>query len=220
MNTYPRHIVQSFDEDLARVHRQVVEMGAFVVTQLEKLIAAMGDQDSAAAYGITKRKGQINQMEVECDTEIFVLLARRCPVARDLRIVMTASKIVSCLERVGDALTKVAHVLLEQLQQKGAKLIAPSEFTLTSGARTLAILVRALRSYELLDVASARQILDQHSAPRMELDVTMRQLMSAIESQPLNESVSQILILKSLDRISDLAIEIARDMVALGEDEP
>jgi len=214
----PKHIVQSFDAELAAVHQRVTAMGAVVVEQLEHLLNAIRSQDAVAAYGVTRREASVNQMEVAADTEIFLLLAKRCPVASDLRFVMAASKVVTHLERTGDEVAKVANVLLEQLQQAGEQDRSGVDGrVLAAGEQTLSHLRSALHVFGALDLPAARQLIQQQEEPHGNLNGYMRQLLGTADQQPapLAETVSQVLILKSLDRINDLAVEIAEDLVFL-----
>jgi phosphate transport system protein len=88
-----------------------------------------------------------------------VLLAKRCPVAGDLRLVMAASKIVTHLERVGDEVAKAANVLLEQFQRDpGSMEEASRAIILEAGQRTLGLLREALGVFGSMDFAGARRL--------------------------------------------------------------
>ena len=222
MISQPKHIVQSYDEELAEVRRQVANMGELVAGQLEKLMEAVARQDSAIAYGITKRESWVNQLEVEADTRIFVLLAKRCPVAGDLRLVMAASKVVTHLERAGDEVAKAANVLLEQFQCESGSIPGASRDTILEiGRRTHGVLQDAVGAFARFDFVGARRLVASRGVYRCDLELSMRRLMETVESapKPLNDAVNLILILKVLDRLNDLAVEIAKDVIFLDEEE-
>lgn len=221
MNSQPKHIVHSYDEELAEVRRQVGKMGELVATQLEKLMDAVVREDSAVAFGITKREAWVNQLEVEADTQIFVLLAKRCPVAGDLRLVMAASKIVTHLERVGDEVAKAANVLLEQFQCESGSIPADSrDAILETGRRTLGVLREAIGAFTATDFALARRLIASRGISHSELEGSMRRIMETVATgpKPLSDAVNLILIVKVLDRLNDLAVEIAKDVIFLDED--
>ena len=220
MNAPQRHIVHSFDDELSVIQAQVTHMGEMVTGQLASLLEAVGKRDAATAFAVTRNESQVNAQEIKIDTQIFLVLAKRCPVASDLRLVMAASKIVTQLERAGDEVAKVANVLLEQLLPEN--VLACDDLmaaTLASGSDTLNLLRAVMRAFTDMDFAAARDLASQ-SRPRAELNASMSQIMEAMQDGPqgVKKAVGQIMIMKAIDRLNDLAYEIAKDVVFLGDE--
>jgi phosphate transport system protein len=96
------HIVKSYDEELERLQRKVAEMGAAAREQIAAAVKALMSMDSTLAAGVVRSDEQINRMQAEAEELVIDLLARRQPMAIDLRSIVSALKIASELERIAD----------------------------------------------------------------------------------------------------------------------
>lgn len=103
------HTLKKFDEELSTLRDLVLRMGGLVEDQLRGALAALDAADPAAAREIVFRDREIDRIELKADEEIAQLLALRTPLGIDLRTVLTLSKTVTDLERVGDEAKKVAR---------------------------------------------------------------------------------------------------------------
>jgi phosphate transport system protein len=102
------HIIKSYDEELTRLNKMIVEMGGLAESQLAAAIDAVARRDSEAAARVIEGDEKVDQLEREMDNLAIRLLALRQPMARDLREIVVALKIASDLERIGDYATNVA----------------------------------------------------------------------------------------------------------------
>nr|VFJ44365.1 MAG: phosphate transport system protein [Candidatus Kentron sp. FM]VFJ66183.1 MAG: phosphate transport system protein [Candidatus Kentron sp. FM]VFK06481.1 MAG: phosphate transport system protein [Candidatus Kentron sp. FM] len=107
-----QHTVHRFDEELERIRNDTMEMGGFVEQQLTSAMAALVASDSVLAKAVRSGDKRINQMNLEIDKNCALLLARRTPVAADLRLVLSSVKIVNDLERIGDESKRIAKIVL------------------------------------------------------------------------------------------------------------
>ncbi|VFM95275.1 MAG: phosphate uptake regulator, PhoU [Candidatus Kentron sp. G] len=107
-----QHTVHRFDEELEKIRNGVMEMGGFVEQQLTSAMAALVAGDSALAKTVRGGDKQANRMHLKVDKDCALLLARRTPVAIDLRLVLSATKIVNDLERIGDESKRIAKIVL------------------------------------------------------------------------------------------------------------
>lgn len=101
------HIVKSYDEELERLQRKVAEMGAAAREQIAAAVKALMSMDSTLAAGVVRSDEQINRMQAEAEELVIGLLARRQPMAIDLRLIVSALKIASELERIADYATNM-----------------------------------------------------------------------------------------------------------------
>ena len=106
------HTVQRFDGELSNLHLMILEMGGLVLDQVSSALRALREKDIQAAHLVIRREPKIDAMEVNLDNEVVTVIARRCPVARDLRITTAISKAVTDLERVGDEAARIAHLTI------------------------------------------------------------------------------------------------------------
>ncbi|MGC2411224.1 MAG: phosphate signaling complex protein PhoU [Stellaceae bacterium] len=102
------HIIKSYDEELSRLSKMMVEMGGLAESQLAAAIDAVTRRDSELAARVIEGDEKVDQLERDMDNLAIRLLALRQPMARDLREIVVALKIGSDLERIGDYAANVA----------------------------------------------------------------------------------------------------------------
>ena len=102
------HIIKSYDEELTRLNKMIVEMGGLAESQLAAAIDAVARRDSEAAARVIEADEKIDRLEREMDNLAIRILALRQPMARDLREIVVALKMASDLERIGDYASNVA----------------------------------------------------------------------------------------------------------------
>src|SRR5579875_2651617 len=93
------HIIRSYDEELAKLSRTIVEMGGRAESQLALAIEAVTTRDSELAARVVEGDAAVDQLERDLDNLAIRLLALRQPMARDLREIFAALKVASELER-------------------------------------------------------------------------------------------------------------------------
>src|ERR1044071_1167923 len=103
-----KHIIKSYDEELSRLSKMIVEMGGLAESQLAAAIEAVIKRDSELAVRVIEGDDQVDQLERDLDNLAIRLLALRQPMARDLREIVAALKIGSDLERICDYAANVA----------------------------------------------------------------------------------------------------------------
>ena len=116
MTSGTEHIVKSFDEELEQLNEIVVRMGGLAEAQLADAIQAVSKRDGDLADRVIKGDRAIDELEQKLEQNAINLLARRQPMANDLRTVVAALKIASDVERIGDYaknIAKRAHVLCQ-----------------------------------------------------------------------------------------------------------
>jgi phosphate transport system protein len=102
------HIIKSYDEELERLNKMIVEMGGMAESQLAAAIDAVMKRDSDLAASVIEGDAKVDHLERELDNLAIRLLALRQPMARDLREIVVALKIGSDLERICDYAANVA----------------------------------------------------------------------------------------------------------------
>ena len=106
------HISKAFDGALSSVHLRVVEMGGLVLSQVQNAVIAYADWNTATANLVLDRETVVNRLEQAIEEETVVIIARRQPMASDLRLVMAIERVVTNLERAGDEAKKVARLVV------------------------------------------------------------------------------------------------------------
>jgi phosphate transport system protein len=107
-----RHIVKAFSEELDSINKLVIELGELGLDQLRRAVQTLRDEDIKEAGLVIDRDRELNKIDVKADEEIIRLIAKRQPVAKDLRDILTVQKIITDLERVGDEARKIAKLTI------------------------------------------------------------------------------------------------------------
>jgi phosphate transport system protein len=104
---------ERFSQQVMDVKHKVVRMGALVEDIIELAITALKSQDLEAAKKVYADDDEIDEIELEIEQECMKMLALQQPLAKDLRTVATALKIITDLERMGDHAVNIAKITLE-----------------------------------------------------------------------------------------------------------
>src|SRR5215470_17786937 len=102
------HTVKSFDEELKRLSQVISQMGGLVEAQLQAAVDALIKRDTDAASKVVHDDAKIDELELQVSQQVVRLLALRQPMAVDLRQIVSALKISSDIERIGDYAANVA----------------------------------------------------------------------------------------------------------------
>src|ERR1700693_2088790 len=102
------HIIKSYDEELDRLSKMIVEMGGLAESQLAAAIEVVIHRDSDRAIRVVEADAQVDQLERDLNILATRLLGLPQPMARDLREIVAALKIASDLERICDYAANVA----------------------------------------------------------------------------------------------------------------
>lgn len=107
------HIVKQFEEELRQIKEQVIRLGGLVEKQIADAIKALIERDTPLAKEVIKNDHVVNGLEVEIDELCLKVLALRQPAASDLRLITTAMKIITDLERIGDMAENISERVVE-----------------------------------------------------------------------------------------------------------
>ena len=213
------HTSRAFDGDLSALHVRVVEMGGLVLLQVREAATAYTDWDASIANGVLERERQVNGYDLSVDEQSLALIARRQPMASDLRAVLAMSKIVSELERAGDEAKKIALTVLGRAGRAGGR---PGSATARDARHLARLAVNMIRlSLDALDrldtelaqrvIALDRELDDEYA------DGVRRLLTRAMEdSRYFSVALEAAFVLKSLERIGDHARNISRLVISIG----
>ena len=131
------HIVASFDEELSELSQKIAEMGGIAEQQLADSVAALARRDGHLAQTVIDIDKRMDQLQREVEDRATLMIARRQPMAQDLREIVAAMHIANDLERVGDLAKNTAKRFFAIDNNFGSqRLVAGVEHIaeLTSGA--------------------------------------------------------------------------------------
>ncbi len=209
------HIVSGFDNDLAQLERKVLEMGGLAEAQLRDAMEALVRQDAEAAENIIRRDSDIDECERKIEASALSIIARRQPMANDLRYVFGNVKIAGSLERIGDYAKNIAK---RSLVLTRANIQIPHDMA-ALGALAQRTVRDVMDSFTTRDAHKAEMVW-QHDHELDDLVArVMRQVISRM-SQDLISNASKapeevecsthlLFVTKNLERVGDHATNIA-----------
>lgn len=213
------HIVASFDAELQKLRTLVVDMGATVVRQLEDATEAFRNRDLALARRVAAGDKAVDALQRRIEDHVIATIAKRQPLAIDLRETITTLKIATDLERMGDLAKNNAKRVIfmsEQGQPIGAGVNLDTLSKRTHEQVSRVMLAYASRNTELaLEVWESDGEIDTlHTA-------LFRELLTYMMEDPRSIGYCTHLLFcsKNLERIGDHATNIAENIhyVATGE---
>jgi len=198
------HTLKRFDNELETICAHIMQMGGLVEKQFIDAMQALCYSNSSLARQIIDQDKQVNQFEVEIDALCCNALACYNPTASDLRRIVTATKIIVHLERIGDEAKKIAHMTERRTQQYQLAMPRFAEIKLVA-EQTQKILKDVLDSYARHDSLSACNIIVRHDIAKEEFDSILRQLIKFMTETPhtISTSLDFFLITKAIERIGD-----------------
>ena len=203
-----------FHREVDRLIEDLSSLGEEIQDQLKQSIDALLQRDVNGAKRVIKNDVDVDQIEVEIEEECLKLLALHQPFAGDLRQIITILKINCDLERVGDHATNIAQRVLDL---DGLSSINIPDNLLAMSKQASLMLRISLLSFVESDQRLTQGVFEMDKEVNALNRTIFRQQIKAIMEVPA-EAEQRILLLsicKQLERVGDLASNIAEDVVYL-----
>ncbi|MCK8500396.1 phosphate signaling complex protein PhoU [Myxococcus fulvus] len=206
------HTDKAFEQDLRDLREKLLAMGAKVEGLIVQSMRALTDRDSALAEKVVAADKDVNRLEVEIDELCRRILALRQPAASDLRLITTALKIVTDLERIGDLAVNIAERSMDLNQ---VPPLAPYVDTPRLAELAQQQVKRSLDAFVSNDVAKAEEVLQGDDL----LDALFLKIFNELlaymmeDSRNIRRATALMFIAKHLERIGDHALNVAEMVV-------
>lgn len=212
-----RHIVTSFDEDLAQIESLLLEMGGLVETQIGDAVEALIAHDAEAGQLVRRRDKMVDGFETRIDELATRVLALRQPMADDLRRVICSFKVTTNLERIGDYAKNIGKRVdvISEYERIGA-----SAGTIQRMSDLVRVMVReVLDAYFARDVAMAEEIRQRDEQVDQLHNTLFRELLTHMMENPhtITSCMHLLFIAKNVERMGDHATSIAEQIIYLVE---
>jgi phosphate transport system protein len=206
------HTDKSFEQDLSDLRQRLLVMGSMVEKQIAQSMVALSERESAAAEAVLERDAEVNRLEVEVDERCRRILALRQPAASDLRLITTAVKIVTDLERIGDLAVNIGERALD-LNQVPAMTSQVDLIRLAEAAQSQ--LRKALDAFVRADVDAAQAVLAGDELLDALFLKVFNELLALMmeDSKNIRRATALMFIAKHLERIGDHATNVAEMVV-------
>ena len=201
-----------FQEELQQLKTRLLEMGGLAEERVRSVVEALVEREPGIVERVLAGDAPINQLHIEIDQRCFKLLALHQPMAVDLRAIVSAVKINTDLERVGDMAINIAEAVKRYMRHPPVKELIDIPRMADIAQRMLR---DALDAYVRRDVALAQAVLDADDALDSLKTQVFRELLTYMLHNPstIEPSLDLILISRHLERIGDHATNIAEDVI-------
>ena len=205
-----------FDEELAALKSKLLRMAGLAEDQIDKALTALVTRDSTLARQVIERDHQVNALDVEIDEESIRLLALHQPAARDLRLVTTAMKIATELERLSDLAENVSERVIELNEEPQLK---PYIDIPLMGKMARVMVKESIDAFVKGDATLARKVLTNDDYVDDLMEHLFRELLSYMleDTRTITRAIRLSFIAKYLERMADHATNIAELVVYLVE---
>jgi phosphate transport system protein len=214
------HTVRAFDTDLQELVRKIGTMGSLVERQARDAIDALLKHDAALAKSTMRSRDSVDAMQREIEDKAIVTIARRQPMAIDLRQLVGAFRIAKDLEHVGDHAEEIAKEILRiAFDYQITEAMLPLKNMMDLAIDQLS---RVLRSYEQGDLAAALEVWRRDEEVDALHNSLFRQLLTYMMEDPRNIGFCAHLLFcaKNIERIGDHATNIAETVYYIVRGQP
>lgn len=201
----------TFDAQLHQLNDELVAMGGLCEEAITSALRALTEGDTGAIGATLATDARIDQAERDIEALCLKLLLRQQPVARDLRQISSALKMISDMERIGDQASDIAEIckyLLHQPHRSVAHLKAMSE-------EAIHMVTDSIDSFVRRDLEKARAVIEYDDIVDESFDRIKRELIDLIAADSQNGEyyLDLLMVAKYLERIGDHAVNIAEWVV-------
>ncbi|NLW79883.1 MAG: phosphate signaling complex protein PhoU [Ruminococcaceae bacterium] len=199
------------DAEMDRLHNLLLEMGAMCESAIACSIKALLEGDRANAQRAVELEIDINQHEKDIEELCYKLLLRQQPVARDLRKISAALKMVTDMERIGDQAADIAEIALLGNATKADGTLTTREMSLAA----IGMVNDAIDAYVQQDLALAHKVIADDDTVDDLFNKAKQELAIMLISQPGEAEcvIDLLMVAKYLERIADHAVNIAEWVV-------
>lgn len=196
-----------FDEQLAILNRELIEMGALCEEAIALAAKALTDKDKTMAAKVAAMDAEIDQKERNIESMCLKLLLQQQPVARDLRQISAALKMITDMERIGDQAEDISEIVITldgRYAENSALLKGMAE-------SAIQMVTESVDAYVKRDTALAHKVIEMDDIVDDYFDQVKAELISKIAGEPADGeyALDLLMIAKYLERIGDHAVNIA-----------
>jgi len=196
-----------FDHELESLHLDMIRMGGLIEDAIDKSIEALEKRDRELALQIIQNDKEIDDLDRLIETECLRLLLKQQPVAKDLRAISTALKMITDMERIGDQAADIADV---SLRFDDKPFIKTLEHIPLMAHIASSMVKESINAFVKSDVEAAKTIMNRDDEVD-NLFETVKQDIIAImvkSTDEADQAIDFLQIAKYLERIGDHAVNI------------
>lgn len=196
-----------FDEQLCKLNKMIIEMGALCEDAIAKTAKALNSGDVILAKTVKTESGSIDQMEREIEKQCMKLLLHQQPVASDLRLISAALKMITDMERIGDQAEDIAEIITFL----NGRTIIEMHLIEEMAYETMKMVTGSVDAFVKKDMSLAEKIILQDDVVDSYFSRVKSGIISLIAENPADGEyvLDLMMIAKYFERIGDHAVNIA-----------
>lgn len=201
-----------FDTQLEQLKKELIAMGAEIELAIDNTIKALLAQDVKMAQTIIEHGGKINNMERSIESLCLNLILQQQPVAKDLRLISSALKMITDMERIGDQAEEIAELIIELAKEPYLK---PLETIPEMAAVAGEMVQKAIDAYVNKDLSLAKKVIATDDLVDDLFIVVKDDLITLIGEDSKNgtQALDLLMVAKYLERVGDHAVNIGEWVV-------
>ncbi len=199
---------KTFDEQLTLLHREMMEMGSLIERAIQSASQALIKQDLEAANQAMILEQEVDRKEREIESMCIKLLLQQQPVARDLRQISAALKMITDMERIGDQASDISGIVIFL---KGQTYIKKLEHLPQMANAAIRMVTSAIDAYVKRDLELAKKVIGMDDIIDDLFNIIKKELIDLIRIDANNgsQAIDLLMIAKYFERIGDHAQNIA-----------
>ena len=197
-----------FDEQLNMLNQEMMHMGTMIEERIQKAIEALIDGNTDLAKEIMDSDNEVDREQKIIESVCFNLLMQQQPVARDLRVISAAMKMVTDMERIGDHAADISEMTI---MMQSTSYPSQLEDIKKMASETVRMLIRSIEAYVEKDMEKARKVIAHDDVVDELFDRNKSDIIEMIHKDPTQgeQAVDLLMIAKYFERIGDHATNIA-----------
>ena len=197
----------TFEHELSELNLELIKMGCLIEEAIENSILAFKNQDEILAVQVINGDCEVDDMEKQIEARCLRLILRQQPVAKDLRIISTAQKIITDMERIGDNAEDIARI---SIGIKGEYAFSMVKHIPEMSRTAIEMVHNSLNAFVNCDLELAKNTIEKDDIVDnlfCEVKADLAQILREDKDKD-NNTIDLLLIAKYLERIADHAVNI------------
>lgn len=197
-----------FDEQLRELNDEMIEMGRMIVRSISQAIEALTTQNEELAKKIMESDSDVDHEQKKIENICFTLLIQQQPVARDLRTITAAMKMVTDMERIGDHAADISEMTI---LMDGKSPVKKFDHIRKMAAETVIMLNQSIEAYVQKDREKAKEVITRDDVVDGLFDDVKTDIIDLIQKDRGDgeEALDMLMVAKYFERIGDHATNIA-----------
>jgi len=197
-----------FDRQLEQLNNELIEMGSQIEHAIQSAVNALVKKDVTQAKAAIEFDREVDRQEGEIESLCMKLLLQQQPVAKDLRLISAALKMITDMERIGDQAADISEITLMLAEEP---YVIDLSLLSQMAMETIVMVTNSVEAFVQKDLALAQSVIDHDDIVDTQFVDIKRMLIQVIQENASSseQAADLLMVAKYLERIGDHATNIA-----------